>query len=125
MPESRIVFRLNEGVGRIAAACYPKPVIVRTSDFKTNEDGRLIGGAVEPREEKRMLGFCGASRYCDERYVEAFAHERQALARARRGLGPASIKAMIPFCRTVEEARRVIDTMDRHGLSQGVDGGEV
>ena len=118
--------RLSEGVGRIAAAFYPKPVIVRTSDFKTNEYARLIGGAeFEPREENPMLGFRGASRYYDERYAEGFALECQALARARGQLGFSNIKVMIPFCRTVDEARRVIDTMRRHGLPRGVDGLEV
>jgi len=113
-------------VGRIAAAFYPKPVIVRTSDFKTNEYARLIGGAeFEPKEENPMLGFRGASRYYDERYAEGFALECQALARARRELGLTNIKVMIPFCRTVEEARLVIDTMKRQGLPQGVDGLEV
>ena len=125
-PRQFFIRRLSEGVGRIAAAFYPKPVIVRTSDFKTNEYARLIGGAeFEPREENPMLGFRGASRYYDERYAEGFALECQALARARRQLGLTNIKVMIPFCRTVEEARRVIDTMDRHGLSQGVEGLEV
>jgi len=125
-PRQFFIRRLSEGVGRIAAAFYPKPVIVRTSDFKTNEYARLIGGAeFEPREENPMLGFRGASRYYDERYAEGFALECQALARARRELGLTNIKVMIPFCRTVEEARLVIDTMKRHGLPQGVDGLEV
>lgn len=118
--------RLSEGVARIAAAFYPKPVIVRTSDFKTNEYAGLLGGAeFEPREENPMLGFRGASRYYDQRYAEGFALECQALARARRQLGLTNIKVMIPFCRTVEEARRVVDAMKRHGLPQGVDGLEV
>ena len=125
-PRQFFIRRLSEGVGRIAAAFYPKPVIVRTSDFKTNEYARLIGGAeFEPREENPMLGFRGASRYYDERYAEGFALECQALARARGQLGLTNIKVMIPFCRTLEEAHRVIDMMHRHGLRQGVDGLEV
>lgn len=125
-PRQFFIRRLSEGVARIAAAFYPKPVIVRTSDFKTNEYAGLLGGAeFEPREENPMLGFRGASRYYDERYAEGFALECQALARARRQLGLTNIKVMIPFCRTVEEARRVVDAMKRHGLPQGVDGLEV
>ena len=96
------------------------------SDFKTNEYAPLLGGAeFEPREENPMLGFRGASRYYDERYADGFALECQALGRARRQLGLSNIKVMIPFCRTVDEARRVIDVMKRHGLEQGVDGLEV
>jgi pyruvate,water dikinase len=125
-PRDFFVRRLSEGVGRIAAAFYPKPVIVRTSDFKTNEYARLLGGAeFEPAEENPMLGFRGASRYYDARYADGFALECRALERARRTLGFDNIKVMIPFCRTVDEARRVIDAMGRHGLRQGVDGLEV
>jgi pyruvate,water dikinase len=125
-PRRFFIRRLSEGVARIAAAFSPKPVIVRTSDFKTNEYARLLGGAeFEPVEENPMLGFRGASRYYDPRYADGFALECQALARARLELGLTNIKVMIPFCRTVEEARRVIETMSRYGLRQGQDGLEV
>jgi pyruvate,water dikinase len=125
-PREYFIKRLSEGVGRIAAAFYPKPVIVRTSDFKTNEYARLIGGKqFEPVEENPMLGFRGASRYYDERYAEGFALECAALLRVRRDMGLTNMKVMIPFCRTVEEARRVIDAMAANGLRQGEDGLEV
>ena len=98
------VRRFSEGVARIAAAFYPKPVIVRTSDFKTNEYARLLGGReFEPDEENPMIGFRGASRYYDPRYADGFALECAALLRARRDLGLTNIKVMIPFCRTVEK----------------------
>ena len=118
--------RFSEGVARIAAAFYPKPVIVRTSDFKTNEYARLIGGKeFEPQEENPMLGFRGASRYYDPRYADGFALECAALLRARKEMGLTNIKIMIPFVRTVEEAKRVIEVMAQHGLKQGRDGLEV
>jgi pyruvate,water dikinase len=118
--------RFSEGVGRIAAAFYPRPVIVRTSDFKTNEYARLLGGReFEPQEENPMIGFRGASRYYDPRYADGFALECKALLRARRDLGLTNITIMIPFCRTVEEGRRVLATMARHGLRQGEDGLQV
>jgi pyruvate,water dikinase len=118
--------RFSEGVARIAAAFYPKPVIVRTSDFKTNEYARLLGGReFEPQEENPMIGFRGASRYYDPQYADGFALECAALLRARRDLGLTNIKVMIPFCRTVDEGRRVLATMAHHGLRQGDDGLEV
>ena len=118
--------RFSEGVGRIAAAFYPKPVIVRTSDFKTNEYARLLGGAeFEPVEENPMLGFRGASRYYDERYADGFALECAALLRVRRDMGLTNVKIMIPFCRTVEEGRKVIDALAQHGLKQGEDDLEI
>jgi pyruvate,water dikinase len=111
--------RFSEGVARIAAAFYPKPVIVRTSDFKTNEYARLLGGKeFEPDEENPMLGFRGASRYYDPRYADGFALECAALLRARKEMGLTNIKIMIPFVRTVEEAKRVIEVMAQHGLKQ-------
>jgi pyruvate,water dikinase len=120
------VRRLSEGVARLAAAFYPKPVIVRMSDFKTNEYARLLGGSeFEPREENPMIGFRGASRYYDPRYADGFALECVALLRARRELGLTNIKVMIPFCRTVEEGQRVIATMAENGLRQGEDGLEI
>jgi pyruvate,water dikinase len=113
-------------VARIAAAFYPKPVIVRTSDFKTNEYARLLGGSeFEPEEENPMLGFRGASRYYDPRYAEGFALECAALLRVRKDMGLTNIKIMIPFVRTVAEAKRVIDVMAQHGLKQGDDGLEI
>jgi pyruvate,water dikinase len=125
-PREFFVRRFSEGVGRIAAAFYPKPVIVRTSDFKTNEYARLLGGSeFEPEEENPMLGFRGASRYYDERYAEGFALECAALLRVRREMGLTNIKIMIPFCRTVEEGKRVIEVMAQHGLKQGDDGLEI
>ena len=120
------VRRFSEGVARIAAAFYPKPVIVRTSDFKTNEYARLVGGReFEPAEENPMIGFRGASRYYDARYSDGFALECAALRRARTELGLTNIKVMIPFCRTVDEGRRVLATMAENGLRQGEDGLEV
>ena len=111
------------GVGTIAAAFYPKPVIIRLSDFKTNEYARLLGGsAFEPAEENPMIGFRGASRYYDKRYCEGFALECQALKRVREDMGFTNIIVMIPFCRTVDEGRRVLAAMARHGLVRGKDG---
>jgi pyruvate,water dikinase len=120
------VRRLSEGVARLAAAFYPKPVIVRMSDFKTNEYAALVGGGeFEPHEENPMIGFRGASRYYDPRYEAGFRLECEAIARARKVLGLTNIKVMIPFCRTVEEGRRVLAAMAAAGLPQGVDGLEV
>ncbi|MBV9209730.1 MAG: phosphoenolpyruvate synthase [Acidobacteria bacterium] len=119
-PREFFVRCLSEGVGRIAAAFYPKPVIVRMSDFKSNEYARLIGGQeFEPIEENPMLGFRGASRYYDERYQEGFRLECAALARVREEMGLINVKAMIPFCRTVEEAERVVALMAEFGCKQG------
>lgn len=124
-PREFFVRRFSEGVGRIAAAFYPKPVIVRTSDFKTNEYARLLGGGeFEPAEENPMLGFRGASRYYDARYAEGFALECAALLRVRKDMGLTNLKIMIPFCRTVAEATKVIEVMAQHGLKQG-DGLEI
>lgn len=105
-PREFFIRRFSEGVGRIAAAFYPKPVIVRTSDFKTNEYARLVGGKeFEPEEENPMLGFRGASRYYDARYADGFALECAALLRARKEMGFTNIKIMIPFVRTVAEGK--------------------
>jgi pyruvate, water dikinase len=124
-PREFFVRRFSEGVARIAAAFYPKPVIVRTSDFKTNEYARLLGGQeFEPEEENPMLGFRGASRYYDPRYAEGFALECAALLRVRKEMGLTNIKIMIPFVRTVEEAKRVIEVIAQHGLKQ-TDGLEI
>jgi pyruvate,water dikinase len=125
-PREFFIRRLSEGIGRIAAAFYPKPVIVRTSDFKTNEYAALVGGReFEPTEENPMIGFRGASRYYDPRYAPGFALECEALRRVRRDLGLSNVKVMIPFCRTVEEGRRVLDVMAANGLRQHEDGLDV
>lgn len=119
-PREFFVRRLAEGIGQIAAAFYPNPVIVRMSDFKSNEYAMLIGGQqFEPVEENPMLGFRGASRYYDERYREGFQLECLAMERVREDMGLTNVKAMIPFCRTIEEGRRVIQLMAEFGLVQG------
>ena len=120
------VERLSSGVAQIAAAFYPRPVIVRFSDFKTNEYAGLLGGAAfEPIENNPMIGFRGASRYYDDRYREGFALECAAIRRVRDTMGLTNVKVMIPFCRTLEEGRRVLDVMAEHGLSRGQNGLEV
>ena len=125
-PRDFFVRRLSEGIARIAAAFYPKPVIVRMSDFKSNEYAMLIGGQeFEPIEENPMLGFRGASRYYDERYREGFHLECQALQRVREEMGLLNVKAMIPFCRTVVEAERVVNLMAEFGLKQHEHGLEI
>jgi pyruvate,water dikinase len=119
-PKEFFIRKLAEGIGRIAAAFYPKPVIVRMSDFKSNEYAQLIGGSeFEPHEENPMLGFRGASRYYDERYRPGFRLECLAMCRVRDDMGLTNVKAMIPFCRTVEEGERVIKLMAEYGLVQG------
>jgi pyruvate,water dikinase len=120
------VERLAEGVAMIAAAFYPKDVIIRMSDFKSNEYANLIGGRpYEPIEENPMIGFRGASRYYDSRYKEAFALECRAMRRVREGMGLKNLKIMIPFCRTVEEGRKVLAVMAENGLVRGQNGLEV
>jgi pyruvate,water dikinase len=112
--------RLSRGVAQIAAAFYPRDVIVRFSDFKTNEYAGLLGGRTfEPEESNPMIGFRGASRYYDERYREGFALECTALKRVREDMGLRNVKVMIPFCRTLEEGRRVLDEMAQAGLRRG------
>jgi pyruvate,water dikinase len=118
--EEFFVAQLASGVARIAAAQHPRPVIVRFSDFKTNEYARLIGGAgFEPREENPMLGWRGASRYYSDDYREGFALECAALKRVREEMGFRNVIAMIPFCRTLEEADRVLETLAANGLERG------
>jgi pyruvate,water dikinase len=115
------VDKLAQGVAMIGAAFYPKDVIVRMSDFKTNEYANLIGGKpYEPVEENPMIGFRGASRYYDPRYRAGFALECQAMKKVRDEMGLTNVKLMIPFCRTVEEGRRVLGEMEKHGLKRGV-----
>lgn len=117
---------LVEGVAMIAAAFYPRPVIVRLSDFKTNEYARLLGGAAfEPVEENPMLGFRGASRYAHPLYADGFVLECEALARVRRDFGLTNLKVMVPFCRRLEEAGAVLQAMAASGLERGRDGLEV
>jgi pyruvate,water dikinase len=119
-PEEYFVDRLAMGIAQIAAAFFPRPVIVRFSDFKTNEYSGLLGGAdFEPTEANPMIGFRGASRYYDERYREAFALECLAVRRVREQLGLTNLKVMIPFCRTVGEGRRIIEELQRNGLNRG------
>jgi pyruvate,water dikinase len=120
------VDHLAEGVAMIAAAFYPKEVIVRLSDFKSNEYANLIGGArYEPCEENPMLGFRGASRYYDPRYRDGFALECRAMKKVRDEMGLTNLKLMIPFCRTVDEGRRVQAEMAKHGLRRGEKGLEL
>jgi pyruvate,water dikinase len=114
------VQKVSEGVATIAAAFYPKPVIIRTSDFKSNEYRNMPGGAVyEEQEENPMIGFRGASRYTHEKYREAFEWECEALKYARDAMGFANIKIMLPFVRTPEEGKKVIEIMNAQGLMQG------
>ncbi|HEY9711749.1 MAG TPA: phosphoenolpyruvate synthase, partial [Oculatellaceae cyanobacterium] len=115
------VDKLAQGIGMIAAAFYPKPVVVRLSDFKTNEYANLLGGRqFEPKEENPMIGWRGASRYYDEKYRDAFALECQALKRVREEMGLTNVIPMIPFCRTPDEGRKVLAEMAKHGLERGV-----
>ena len=118
--------KLAQGVATIAAAFYPKDVIVRMSDFKTNEYANLIGGKeFEPKEENPMLGFRGASRYYNPRYKEGFKLECAAMKRVREDMGLSNVKLMIPFCRTVEEGKKVVSLMEENGLKRGVNGLEI
>lgn len=120
------VDQLSLGLGRIAAALHPKPVIVRMSDFKTNEYAGLIGGAeFEPQEENPMIGFRGAARYYSPRYRDGFALECRAIRRLREQMGFRNVVVMIPFCRSPEEADRVLEVMDRNGLRRGENGLKV
>ncbi len=125
-PADYFVRQLAEGVGTIAAAFYPKPVIVRMSDFKTNEYASLLGGEwFEPKEENPMLGFRGAARYTHPAYADGFALECQAMQRVRQQMGLRNVKLMIPFCRRIVEAQAVLGAMAGHGLRRGEDGLEI
>ncbi|MDH3327967.1 MAG: phosphoenolpyruvate synthase [Desulfobulbaceae bacterium] len=118
--------KVAEGVGRIAAGFYPKDVIVRLSDFKSNEYANLVGGTLyEPEEENPMIGWRGASRYYDPKYRPAFELECQGLLKARNDMGLDNIKLMVPFCRTPEEGKKVIEVMRDCGLVQGENGLEL
>jgi pyruvate,water dikinase len=124
--EQFFVDKLAEGIGRICAAFYPKVVIVRMSDFKTNEYATLIGGKeFEPKEENPMIGWRGASRYYDPDYIDGFALECRAFKKVREEMGLNNLKAMIPFCRTVQEGKEVLEQMRLNGLEKGKHGLEV
>ncbi|MDO9316459.1 MAG: phosphoenolpyruvate synthase [Burkholderiaceae bacterium] len=123
-PRAFYVDKLVEGVATIAAAFWPKPVIVRLSDFKSNEYRKLIGGSrYEPEEENPMLGFRGASRYVSEEFVEAFAMECEALKRVRNDMGLSNVEIMIPFVRTLGQAQRVTEMLAERGLKRAALGG--
>jgi pyruvate,water dikinase len=128
-PENKQEFFINklaQGIGRIAAGFYPKDVIVRLSDFKSNEYANLIGGHLyEPHESNPMIGWRGASRYYDDKFKEAFGLECKAILKARGEMGLTNIKVMVPFCRTPEEGEKVIQTMASFGLIQGQDNLEL
>lgn len=118
--------KLAQGIATIAAAFYPKDVIVRFSDFKTNEYANLVGGFLyEPEEHNPMLGWRGASRYYDPKFEPAFALECLAIKKVREEMGLKNVKVMIPFCRTLEEGRKVIAVMEKYGLKQGKNGLEI
>ena len=125
-PGQYFVDKLSEGVGLIAGAFFPRPVIVRLSDFKTNEYASLLGGKqFEPVEENPMIGFRGASRYYDPRYRDGFALECQAIKHLRENVGLTNIKVMIPFCRSPEEGEKVLLEMKKQGLVRGENGLEI
>ncbi|MGB5430165.1 phosphoenolpyruvate synthase, partial [Eudoraea sp.] len=118
--------QLSQGIATIAAAFYPKEVIVRLSDFKTNEYANLIGGKdFEPKEENPMLGFRGASRYYNNLYKEGFALECAAIKKVRDTMGLDNLKVMVPFCRTLEEGKKVVAIMEENGLKRGEKGLEI
>ncbi|MFM1842293.1 MAG: Phosphoenolpyruvate synthase, partial [Cyanobacteriota bacterium] len=120
------VDKLAHGIAMIAAAFYPKPVVVRMSDFKSNEYAGLLGGRqFEPQEENPMIGWRGASRYYDPNYRDAYALECQALKRVRDQMGLTNVIPMIPFCRTPDEGRKVLAEMEKHGLKRGEHGLQV
>ncbi|MCF7798648.1 phosphoenolpyruvate synthase [Candidatus Woesearchaeota archaeon] len=124
-PDKKYYFveKLAHGIAKIAAAFYPKPVILRMSDFKTNEYANLIGGKqFEPTEDNPMIGWRGASRYYKGNYVEGFALECQAILKARNEFGLTNLEVMVPFCRTVQEAHSVINEMAKNGLRKGENG---
>ncbi|MBC8007851.1 MAG: phosphoenolpyruvate synthase, partial [Prolixibacteraceae bacterium] len=122
-PREFFIRRLAEGIGRIAAAFYPKPVIVRMSDFKSNEYSSLTGGKqYEPEEENPMLGFRGASRYISDSFRECFELECRALKKVRDEMGLTNVEIMVPFVRTVREAAQVIELLKNNGLERGRNG---
>ena len=122
-PRAFFVEKLADGIATIAAAFYPKSVIVRLSDFKSNEYRKLVGGArYEPEEENPMLGFRGASRYIAEDFAECFKMECEALKRVRERMGLTNVEIMVPFVRTVKQAERVVGLLAREGLARGENG---
>jgi pyruvate,water dikinase len=122
-PRAFYVDKLTEGIATIAAAFYPKPVIVRLSDFKSNEYKKLIGGSrYEPDEENPMLGFRGASRYISEDFAEAFQMECIALKKVREEMGLDNVEIMVPFVRTLKQAEKVVGLLEKFGLKRGVNG---
>jgi pyruvate,water dikinase len=122
-PRAFYVDKVTEGVATIGAAFWPKPVIVRLSDFKSNEYRKLIGGSrYEPEEENPMLGFRGAARYVSAEFGEAFAMECEAMKRVRDEMGLTNVELMVPFVRTLGQARKVIDLLGQHGLKRGENG---
>jgi pyruvate,water dikinase len=124
--EEYFVKKLSYGIAKIAAAFYPKPVIVRFSDFKSNEYANLIGGKYfEPEEENPMIGFRGASRYYSDFFKPAFGLECKAILRVRNKMGLKNVIVMVPFCRTPEEAKKVLEVMEEYGLKKGENGLQV
>jgi pyruvate,water dikinase len=125
-PAEFFVQRLSEGIGKIAASVYPHPAVVRTSDFKTNEYAKLLGGSsLERVEENPMIGFRGASRYASDEYRPAFELECRALRTVREDMGLDNVVPMIPFCRTLDEADAVLAIMEGCGLVRGRNGLEI
>lgn len=125
-PKAFFIDKVTEGIATIAAAFWPKPVIVRLSDFKSNEYRKLIGGSrYEPEEENPMLGFRGAARYLSKEFEEAFAMECEALLRVRGEMGLTNVQIMIPFVRTLGQAESVIERLSSHGLRRGENGLKV
>jgi pyruvate,water dikinase len=122
-PTDFYIDKVAEGVATIAAAFYPKPVIVRTSDFKSNEYKKLVGGDIyEPDEENPMIGFRGAARYMAEDFKECFAMECKAMKKVRDEMGLVNVEIMIPFVRTLDEAKAVTDILSANGLKRGENG---
>ena len=122
-PKQFYIDKVAEGVATIAAAFYPKPVIVRTSDFKSNEYKKLVGGDIyEPDEENPMIGFRGAARYMAEDFQECFAMECEAMKKVRNEMGLTNVELMLPFVRTLDEAKKVTEIMAKHGLKRGDNG---
>ena len=125
-PQDFFIRKLSEGVGSIAAAFYPRPVIVRLGDFKSNEYCRLIGGeGFEPDEENPMIGLRGASRYLHPDFKDAFELECRALHHVRENMGFNNVELMVPFCRTTDEAKGVLKVLEKNGLKQGEKGLKV
>jgi pyruvate,water dikinase len=122
-PKEFYVNKVTEGVATIASAFYPKPVIVRMSDFKSNEYKKLVAGDIyEPDEENPMIGFRGAARYISDQFKDCFKLECEAMLKARNEMGLTNIELMIPFVRTLKEAEAVIDVLEQNGLKRGENG---